>query len=363
MKICFFGSYIKDSYGIPSGNGGTLLKKILETQNVELVECHESIESFFSFIPAYFKLFFKHRKLDYDIMMIPWRGILSLPLAKIIHKKPIIYFPSFSIYDTLVNDRKTIEKNSLKAKFVHFVDKTACRWSDLIILESTEEINYFVKEYGLQEEKFRQCPLAADESIFNPLSVKNQNTKFVVLYFGSFIPLHGVETIVNAALILKKYVDIEFRFCGKGQTKDKIENIIEKNNLTNVKLLGLVPKEELLDNIKKSDICLGIFGDTLKAQKVVTNKVFQILASRKPLITIESPASLESNLTNKKNCMLVPPANPEKLSEAILFLKNDFVIRQQIAEEGYKTFNEHLSMRVSGKKLLSFAQELILKQK
>ncbi len=61
--------------------------------------------------------------------------------------------------------------------------------------------------------------------------------------------------------------------------------------------------------------------------------------------------------------MLVPPTNPENLAVAILFLKNDSVIRQQIAEEGYKTFSEHLSMKVSGKKLVSFAQELILKQK
>ena len=111
MKICFFGSYVKDSFGIPSGNGGTLLQKILEPQN-EVVECYEPIENFSSLIPAYFKLFFKHRKLDYDIMLIPWRGILSLPLAKMIHKKPIIYIPAFSIYDTLVNDRKKKKKNS-----------------------------------------------------------------------------------------------------------------------------------------------------------------------------------------------------------------------------------------------------------
>ena len=364
MKVCFFGSYVKDSYGIPSGNDGTLLKKILETQDVKVVECHESIENFSSLIPAYFKLFFKHRKLDYDIMMIPWRGILSLPLAKIIHKKPIIYFPAFSIYDTLVNDRKIIKKNSLKAKFVHFVDKLACKWSDLVVLESTEEINYFVKEYGLPKEKFRQYPLSADESIFYPQTPKNQTTKkFVVLFFGSFIPLHGVETIVNAALILKKYGDICFRICGKGQTMEKIENMIEKNNLTNVKLLGLLPKENLLDNIKESDVCLGIFGDTLKARKVVTNKVYQILASKKSLITMESPASLEAHLEDKKNCILVPTANPEKLAEAILFLRNDPMKRQQIAEEGYKTFSEHLSIEATGKKLLKFVQELISKKK
>jgi len=49
MKICFFGSYVKNSFGIPSGNSGTLLKKNLETQNVEIIECHEPLEKISSF--------------------------------------------------------------------------------------------------------------------------------------------------------------------------------------------------------------------------------------------------------------------------------------------------------------------------
>jgi len=363
MKVCFFGSYVIDSNGIPSGNGGKLLKQILKTQKIEVVECHESIDNFRTFILAYFKLFYKHRKLDYDIMMIPWRGILSFPLAKLIHKKPIIYFPAFSIYDTLVNDRKKIKKNSLIAKFVHFIDKIVCKWSDLVIVESSEEIKYFVKEYGLQKEKFRQYHMSSDESIFYPVKSNNQKTgKFVVLFFGSFIPLHGIEFIAKAASILKNNHDVEFRICGEGQTKGKIENIIQQNNLNNIKLLGLVSKEKLLENIRESDVCLGIFGDTLKARKVVTNKVFQILASEKPLITMESPASLEVHLEHKKNCMLVPSGNPEKLAEAILFLKNEPVNRKQISEEGYKTYNEYLSMNETGKKLVFFMQELIGKK-
>jgi len=44
MKVCFFGSYVKDSYDIPSGNGGELLKKILHAQNVEVIECHQPVK-------------------------------------------------------------------------------------------------------------------------------------------------------------------------------------------------------------------------------------------------------------------------------------------------------------------------------
>jgi len=360
MNICFFGSYVKDSYGIPSGNGGTLLKKILELQNVQVIECHEAVENISSLIIAYFKLFFKHRKLKYDIMLIPWRGIQTLPLAKLIHKKPIIYFPAFSIYDTLVNDRKKIKKDSFKAKIVHFVDKIACKWSDLIILESTEEIQYFCKEFGLPKEKFLQCPLSADESIFFPSNEEEKiKNKFTVLFFGSFIPLHGIDIIAKAATILHKNEDIVFKICGDGQTKPEITKMIYDQKIKNIELLGIVSKDILLKNIHSYDVCLGIFGSTAKARKVLTNKIFQILASKKPLITMKSPTTKEYQLVDKKNCLLIPTANPEKLAEAILFLKNDPKKLKDIAEQGYKIYCEHLSMDVAGKKLVSYIHDLI----
>jgi len=359
MKVCFFGSYVKDSYGIPSGNGGILLKKILQTQNVEIVECHEPMDSIYSFLSSYIKLWFKHKKIDYDVMLIPWRGILTLPLAKFIHKKPIIYFPAFSIFDTLVHDRKKIKENSLQSKFVHWVDMLACKWVDKVVLESTEEINYFINEFNSPKEKFSQLPLAADESIFVPLPFKEPKKEFVVLFFGSFIPLHGVETIVKSAVILQNQSEILFLICGDGQTKPSMENFVQEKKLKNIQLLGLVSREKLLENIKNSDVCLGIFGDTNKAKKVVTNKVFQILASQKPLITMESLTAIESHLINDVNCVLVPPANPEKLAEVILSLKNNPEKRKQIASQGYQTYMKNLSMDVVGKRLVKIIEETL----
>lgn len=358
MKVCFFGTYVKDSYGIPSGNGGTLLKMILEKQKVAVIECHDPSKNLLGLVGAYASLLSKHRRLDYDIMLIPWRGVLTIPLAKLIHKKPIVYFPAFSIYDTLVNDRKKFKKNSIKAKFAHFVDSLSCKWSDRIALESTAEIDYFVKEFGLPKEKFFQIPLAADESIFYPQSKDKSNDKFTILFFGSFIPLHGIKTIVKAATILQNNNDISFTICGNGQTKPEIEELIKKNNLKNMNLVGLISKEELLENIKNSDVCLGIFGDTLKAQKVVTNKAFQILASKKPLITMESPAATESGLENNENCILVPAADPQRLAEAILSIKDNPQKRDQIASNGYKLYNEKLSMDFVGKKLVKVLEEI-----
>ena len=351
MKVCLFGSYVEATHGIPSGNGGKLLKKILQSQDIDVVECHEEIYKYSSFIPAYIKLFFKHSKLDYDVIIFPWRSILTLPLAKLIHRKPMIYFPAFSIYDTLVNDRKKIKENSLTARFVRWVDKLACKMVDEIVLESTGEINYFVKEFDIPKKKFHRLPLGADESLFFPYPNNQNQNKFIVLYFGTFIPLHGVETIVKAAVILQKYEEILFVLCGDGQERPKISKLIQENNLKNIKMPGLVPREELMKFLRESNVGLGVFGSSKKARKVLTNKVYQILASKKPLITMDSPAAQEAYLETGVNCVLVPPSCPEKLAEAILFLKNNPEKCKQIAAAGYNTYVDHLSVNQVGKRL------------
>lgn len=358
MKVCLFGSYVKNTHGIPSGNGGELIKKILETQKIHVIEVQQDIDNWKSFLPAYVRLFLKHRNLNYDLMIIPWRGILTLPLAKIICRKPIVYFPAFSIYDTMINDRKKIKKNSILAKFIHTVDKWSCKFVNRIILESSAEIDYFISEFNLPKKKFYQLPLSCDESIFKPLSIKKPNSLFNVFFFGTFIPLHGVETIAKAALLLQKHSDIVFYLSGDGQMKSDIENFIKKSDLKNVKLLGLISIEKLLQKLNDSDVCLGIFGNSIKSYKVVTNKGFQILASQKPLITMDSPAAIECGLENKKNCILVSPSDPQELKDAILLLKNNPEISSKIAKLGYQNYTENLSLAKTGIKLKKILLEL-----
>ena len=352
MKVCFFGSYEQEAYNL-------VLKKILERQEIEVIECQEDITGIPSLISAYFRLLFKHRKLNYDVMIIPWRGIITLPLAKLISKKPIIYHAFISIYDTLVINRKTIKPNSIKAKFVHFVEKMACKWSDLVLTETFASRDYFVNEFGLEEKKFKRLFTSADESVFRPIPYKEPNQEFKVLFFGSFHPIHGISSIIEATKILSDHREIIFKFCGKGQEKSAIEALAKKYKLSNVEFLGFVEKSVLLKNIEEADVCLGIFGDNIKAKNVVTNKVLQILSSQKPLITMDSKAIREINVESEKNCILVPPKNPKKLAEAVLFLKENPQKQKSIAMAGHELFVKNLSMEKTGKLLVGYIEELI----
>jgi len=352
MKICFFGSYKKSNYNL-------LFKKILELQGVQVIECREEISKTSSFFLANLKLILKHRKLSYDAMLIPWWGIITLPLAKIISKKPIIYVAFISIYDTLVNDRKKVNSNSLKAKLLHFVDKMSCRLSDQIIFESASLVDYYINEFHADPKKCRVLFAGADEEQFVPIFFKPQEKTFNVLFFGTFIPLHGVDVIVEAAKILANHKDIVFRFCGDGQMKNSLEKRSQKHNLTNIEFLGFVDKKILLKNIQESDVCLGIFGTTEKASQVVTSKVIQILASQKPLISRDSDPIREIGLKNGENCILIPKNDPQELANAILDFKNNPKKRQEVSIAGYQLYKNYLSMEKSGKKLLQYISELV----
>ncbi len=333
MKVCFFGTY--------ESNDLTLrLKNLLQEKDVQVIECQQDVHSFSQLVKAYPKLVKKHFSLDYDVMIVPWRGIMSLPLAKLLTRRPIVYFPYVSIYDTLINDRKIFKKNSIQAKFVWLADKIGCKLADVIVLENDETINYFCTEYNLKKSKFRKFIWGADEKKFPCLPIKKTDNTLSVFYLGTFIPFHGVEVIIEAAKILADKNDITFTFCGDGQTKKENENLCKKYGLKNVRFLGFVDFSIVRENLENADICLGTFGSLDHRPNSPTNKIFQMLTSQKPLITRDVPVMKEIKLKSNQNCILVKPGDPHDLAKAILFLKNNPETKNKIAKEGYSTFKK-----------------------
>jgi len=363
VKVCFFGSYTQD----PTIS---MFKKKLELQNIEVKECHIDInislehKSLSAVISSFWKLLVKHRNVgEYDIAILPlWWGAIQIPLLKVISRKPILYFGQGSPYDELVNDRKKIKPTSFTAKFFLFFEKMVCRLSDLITKESQAEIEYYTNQINVSKKKFRVLYIGADETKFPACPYKESTEKFIVLYWGTFIPLHGVDIIIQAAKILSEHKDILFRFCGEGQTKSEMEDLVKKYNLTNTEFLGFVEQSSLLENIKNSDVCLGIFGKSQKAEIVATHKVYQILCSQKPLITMDSRVISEINIENDGNSILVPKQDPKKLAEAIIYLKNNEQKRKEIAQKGRKIFEEKFSIAITSKILAKYLNELLSKK-
>jgi glycosyltransferase involved in cell wall biosynthesis len=270
---------------------------------------------------------------------------IAKPLA-MIRRKPLYFNVFLSLYDTMIFDRQLAGPHSMVAKLLYHLDKISCVLADKVFLDTQAHIDYFVTTFKLQREKFWCVFIGTDEELFYPSSstecAKLSPTTFIVLFYGQFIPLHGSEYIIKTAHLLQKESDIAFTFMGAGQEYEAMQRMAHDLHLKNITWTGWVPHGKIRSCICGADICLGIFGDTDKASRVIPNKAFEIIAAKKPLLTGDSPASREL-FTDRNDVLFCKMADPESLAEMILLLKNDDSLRNRIAEEGYKTFKQRCS--------------------
>ena len=292
-------------------------------------------------------------------MIVGFPGQEVMFLARLlVWRKPIIFDAFTSHYGGYILDREKWAKNSLWAKYFRFLDKWSCNLADVVLLDTNAHIDFFVKEFKLPKEKFRRIWIGANDENFKPMEgMSYEDNKFHVIFFGTYVPLQGAEYIVRAAKILKDYKDIVFYFIGKGQDKPKCIKLANELGLKNIIFTDMMKPEDLRIEIAKSDVVLGLFGNTPKTPLVIPNKVYEALAMKKPVITADTLAVRE--LFNDKDMVLVGTADPEAIAGAVLKLKTNPELMRQIAENGHQNFFKFASSIVLGGELKVIVSNLL----
>lgn len=356
MKVCHFG------VSNPNYSRNRIIVQGLRQNGVEVIECNAYYISPYKpslsplrYPKKYIQLIKKHAKLSYDVLVTSYSGQLVMPLVKFITRKPVVLDAFLGWYE-MVLDIEAESSNSW-----YYLDAFSLKSADLVLSDTIEHINYFHDQFGTDKTKFRRIFVGSDDKIFFPRSVNKEDDKFLVVFWGTFIPLQGVQYIVQAAKLLEDQNDVTFEILGYGKTFSSVRNLSKQLRSKNVSFFTKwVPYQELPNYVAKADVCLGIFGDTPKAKRVIPNKDFEALAMRKPLITGDSPAAREA-LTNMKNCILCEMANPKAIAESIMVLKDDEGLRKKIATNGYNLFQEKFTPKVIGKELKKYLNELLVK--
>jgi glycosyltransferase involved in cell wall biosynthesis len=383
MKVLYFGTY---SIGEGYPRNSVIIQGLREN-GVEVIECHEdlwrgskdkikrvgAIPGLLIILPrllrTYFSLIYRFiRSPYYDIIIVGYTGQFDIFLARILNlfkKKPVILDAFISIYDTIVMDRSIVSLGSIRARLLWWLDRTACRFADLILLDTSEHINYFVKEFGLPRENFLRLFVGGDE-VANEKSYKVQvssskgrkDSTFNVLYFGTYIPLHGMEYIIKAAKRLEDEEDICFTLIGTGQLLEETKRLASDLSCKYIEFIDRwVSSTELVSYISKSDVCLGIFGITEKTSRVIPCKVYDCMAFGKAIITADTPA-IKELLTDGETVVLVDAGNPEALAESILKLKLDKTLSMNIGKRAKELYNERCLPDSISRELVATMREM-----
>ncbi len=308
---------------------------------IEIINCTDSSASY----PArYLKVILKFLSCQkYDAVFIGFLGQPLVPIIRMFTRKPIIFDAFLSTYDTICFDRKMFKPDSLFGRFFYNLDKYSCKLADKVVLDTDAHIDYFTKTFALPKDKFHRVFVGAEESLFYPRDLDREDKKFRIFYYSSFLPLHGTEYIVLAANILREHADVEFVIVGRGLEHKKIQNLVQSLNIDMIRFIDWLPYEQLPLVIAQADICLGgHFSDIDKAGRVIAGKTFQFLAMKKPVIVGDCPGNREL-LTNRRDALFVSMADPGALANAIIELRDNVSLREDIALGGYETFMQQVS--------------------
>jgi glycosyltransferase involved in cell wall biosynthesis len=289
------------------------------------------------------------RRMPADALLVGYPGHLDLTAARVAARgRPIVFDPLVSLYDTLVGDRGRFAATSLAGQALRRVDRAAFRAADLVVADTAAHAQFYADSFGLDPGRVRVCFVGAEDRLFHPSP--DAGEPFSVLFVGKLIPLHGLETILEAARLAS---ELPFRIVGSGQLANSL--VTAPPNVTHVPWIDY---DNLPDTIRAAGCALGVFGASAKASRVIPNKAFQALACGTPLVTADTPAAREL-LANGLDAVLVPASDPGALADALRELAADPARRKVIGEAGRATYEARASEAVLGQAWRTLFEELV----
>jgi len=191
----------------------------------------------------------------------------------------------------------------------------------------------------------------------------NLDGKFVVGYAGTLGMSQGLLSIIDAAELLKEKKDILFFIVGDGIEKSTMLEKANKKGLNNIRFLPMQPKEVYPWVLAASDVQLVTLNKRVKTP-VVPSKILSIMAAGRPLIGSMPLEGDAPRLIKEANCGLcVEPESAPEIAKAVLELKNNPDLREQLSTSGRNYVVENLSLKKLANKLEEMFERAIEQHK
>lgn len=360
MKICLLGIYD------PQYPRNSFVKKGLSTF-AEVVECR--VDARQTGIKKYIKLIQLVRNLkqqhSFGMVWVAFPGQTVALLARMLFSCPIVLDAFTSLYDSNVCDRKLYSRMSLCGVRDYLLDFIAVHSAHTIVTDTQEHAKFFIQNFNIAEYKVTPLYVGTDIEVFDPNKygqiITNHTTEqpIRIHFHGSYIPLQGIDIIIKALAELKD-VPIVCTCIGRGSSKESMIQLAHNLGVESIQFIDRVPYSELPMYIAQSDICLGIFGNTDKTQRVIPNKVYEYAAMGKVIISADTQAMREIFHMNS-DIVGVRSGDYIALAQAIRLLAKDYRQRRDLGSSARNTILPLCSVENVRKSLLTLNDTLKLR--
>jgi glycosyltransferase involved in cell wall biosynthesis len=240
------------------------------------------------------------------------------------------------------------------------------RSCDRLVVVTPAFKDYLIQHWRVPEEKIFVVENGVETGLFNKLipnlAIRREldaQDKFIVSYIGTMGNAHGLETLLEAASLLrKKAPDVLILFVGEGAEKARIISLARARGLTNVRFVDQQPREKIPDYINASDACLVLLKKAELFKTVLPTKMLEFMSCARPVILgVDGHARKIMEQANAG--LFITPEDPAALAEAIIQLAANPALRESMGRNGRQHILRYFSRQNTAKLYLEVLQDLL----
>ncbi len=289
-----------------------------------------------------------------DVYVLGFRGHEIAWLVRwLTRDHPLVFDALMSPWAALAEENKAGFLGQLVAPLVRQVEARALHAAQLVLTDTPAHAAFYRQAFAVPAQKLLCLPVAAIESYASTRAPPRQSGgTFKVLFYGSFLPLHGVDIILRAAAAVRD-LPLQFDFIGGSRRwRRALRQRCRQLGIERCTHRTWVPLNELLElELPSASLVLGgPFGNTPQAARVITTKTCQSLAAARP--TVIGQIDDNPGFCDRVNCLLVPRGDVQALADALRWA---YAARDQleaIGRAGRELYATSLSSAVVERRLV-----------
>jgi colanic acid biosynthesis glycosyl transferase WcaI len=183
-------------------------------------------------------------------------------------------------------------------------------------------------EKGVPADRLRVIPNWIDTETYRPVPADNALAeelglagRFNVMFAGNIGFAQNLETVIEAAELLRDMPDVQFVLVGDGADLQHLKELAEQKNVANVKFLGRYPSESMSQLYALADVLLVHLRDEPLFRITVPHKIYAYMASGKPILAAMT-GDAANEVLHANAGLACPSGDPPALADTVRRLRN-----------------------------------------
>jgi glycosyltransferase involved in cell wall biosynthesis len=244
--------------------------------------------------------------------------------------------------------------------------ENACYQRARLIVVVTQGILERLRGRGIHPGKLYLAPNGANVEMFHFDETARARLRqelglqdpFIAIYAGIHGIAQGLETVIEAAKLLKENPGIHFLLVGDGPKKAELVELAQRYQLPNLTFISEQPRQAMIAYLSAADVALIPLRNLELFKGALPSKIFDAWACELPvLINFEGEA--REIVEEAQAGIGIPPEDPQALADALRRLQPAREERREMGKRGRQFTIERYSRQTQARRLAEKLEDIL----